>query len=669
MFGSPVAGVGSVNNLPTAVVASSSNPAVQPTATATLTRAQAEDVQRSLSTVLSTKIDKLCPGEFTLVAGNDDIFTNWADDFLTNRNLFASQGKPITIEIGYHNTSKRAMLPDWDAIPFKGLVTSTNRRSFFGRGIYLGNNPHAFRSYGQVGMIVLYVKGETKWCYNNEEDLGNNQVVDTFTGNKVQRLQRGPTSPYFDEIVLRNRHQALPLIQYNNEWTNNADLMWQVHLLVHEWVESMSGMQFPTTIPTQIKPHFFDIFFEHRLSKRFPWHHCGMPTNVRFGVQQPANTNFAFAGGSNPNQQTISPFPAISLFGSGPAPAASLFGPTSTPTASLAVAQFNIQQPVQNQPTNFFGSFPPPQAFGAAPSLFGAAPQALGAAPFPSVSSGASLSGQPTSLFGPAPGLFGPSTFPPATSGAPSLFGPAPNAKAFASSTQANFGSFSTVPAVATKELLTTEYCQPILLKREKKTNHSSSVLPPKDAGECPICFDPLDKTNAVVKVNLCKHLFHKKCLNQAFKVCKTKQCPVCRAPLGEPTGSCPRGSMKVWRRTDQPCAGFESYSTLCIRYSIEPGVESGRAFSGTERKAYVPDTEDGRRLLKRLQYAFRRGLTFSVGDSMSSGRSGVVCWASIHHKTSRNGGTVTHGWPDNKYFDNCNGELDALGVPSASML
>ena len=41
----------------------------------------------------------------------------------------------------------------------------------------------------------------------------------------------------------------------------------------------------------------------------------------------------------------------------------------------------------------------------------------------------------------------------------------------------------------------------------------------------------------------------------------------------------------------------------------------------------------------------------------------------SVHHKTSPSGGVRAHGFPDPDYFDNCHGELDGLGVPSAKEL
>lgn len=94
-----------------------------------------------------------------------------------------------------------------------------------------------------------------------------------------------------------------------------------------------------------------------------------------------------------------------------------------------------------------------------------------------------------------------------------------------------------------------------------------------------------------------------------------------------------------------------------------------GERHAGKTVKAYLPDNNDGRTLLKRLKYAFMHGLTFEVGTSVSTGRTNVVTWGSIHHKTSAHGGLMRHGWPDENYFANVCSELNGLGVPPADAL
>ena len=80
-----------------------------------------------------------------------------------------------------------------------------------------------------------------------------------------------------------------------------------------------------------------------------------------------------------------------------------------------------------------------------------------------------------------------------------------------------------------------------------------------------------------------------------------------------------------------------------------------------------MPCTQDGCDLLKRLEYAFWRGLLFTVGVSLTSGKHNRAVWSSIHHKTRLIGGA--HGYPDPGYIIQCNLDLNAVGVPQASDL
>jgi len=89
----------------------------------------------------------------------------------------------------------------------------------------------------------------------------------------------------------------------------------------------------------------------------------------------------------------------------------------------------------------------------------------------------------------------------------------------------------------------------------------------------------------------------------------------------------------------------------------------------GKTARAYLPDNTDGRKLLKRLQYAFLRGLAFTVGTSVTTGASNQCTWSSIHHKTSPHGGISSHGFPDPSYLMNCNDELNNLSVPLEHLL
>ena len=60
---------------------------------------------------------------------------------------------------------------------------------------------------------------------------------------------------------------------------------------------------------------------------------------------------------------------------------------------------------------------------------------------------------------------------------------------------------------------------------------------------------------------------------------------------------------------------------------------------------------------------AWKRRLTFTIGQSTTTGESDTVTWNEIHHKTELGSNISGHGFPDDKYFDNVLQELAVQGV------
>ena len=63
------------------------------------------------------------------------------------------------------------------------------------------------------------------------------------------------------------------------------------------------------------------------------------------------------------------------------------------------------------------------------------------------------------------------------------------------------------------------------------------------------------------------------------------------------------------------------------------------------------------------LQRSFFRRLTFTVGQSITTGRQNTIIWNGIHHKTNRSGGPVYYGYPDETYFVRVKCELKEKGI------
>ena len=120
-------------------------------------------------------------------------------------------------------------------------------------------------------------------------------------------------------------------------------------------------------------------------------------------------------------------------------------------------------------------------------------------------------------------------------------------------------------------------------------------------------------------------------------------KCAVCSKIYGELIGDSPPGEMK-WKyfpKGELPLETYEDTGSWMIYYQFFDGVRNGVQYRGTRRNAYLPDTQEGREVLALLIKAFRRKVTFTVGDSVTTGRKNVVVWNSIHHKTDTHGGTL----------------------------
>ena len=133
-----------------------------------------------------------------------------------------------------------------------------------------------------------------------------------------------------------------------------------------------------------------------------------------------------------------------------------------------------------------------------------------------------------------------------------------------------------------------------------------------------------------------------------------------------------------------QKLPGYEKYGTIQIHYDIPSGKQGkehpnpGHYFTGTSRIAYVPNSPEGRKVVRLLRKAFDARLIFTVGTSHTSGATNAVVWNDIHHKTSTQGGPTklvnnysiiivvvhcSYGYPDPTYLSRVLEELAAKGI------
>ncbi|KAG7269011.1 hypothetical protein CRUP_033503 [Coryphaenoides rupestris] len=115
--------------------------------------------------------------------------------------------------------------------------------------------------------------------------------------------------------------------------------------------------------------------------------------------------------------------------------------------------------------------------------------------------------------------------------------------------------------------------------------------------------------------------------------------------------------------------AGDHQLRSSSTANSEESGEEDeehpnpGEKYAGASRTAYLPDSPEGRRVRVLLQRAFDLRLTFTVGQSVTTGENNVVTWNDIHHKTCLIGGPTCYGYPDPDYLKRVRDELKQKGI------
>ncbi|XP_070575651.1 uncharacterized protein [Ptychodera flava] len=98
-----------------------------------------------------------------------------------------------------------------------------------------------------------------------------------------------------------------------------------------------------------------------------------------------------------------------------------------------------------------------------------------------------------------------------------------------------------------------------------------------------------------------------------------------------------------------------------CSRQAEHPNP--GKPYTGTMRRAYLPNNPEGRDVLDLLEKAFNKRLLFTIGTSHTTGQTDCVVWNDVHHKTSRTGGPTSYGYPDSDYLRRVKDELAAKGI------
>lgn len=126
------------------------------------------------------------------------------------------------------------------------------------------------------------------------------------------------------------------------------------------------------------------------------------------------------------------------------------------------------------------------------------------------------------------------------------------------------------------------------------------------------------------------------------------------------------RGKMSHCKLHNINLPGQKRDSAIKITYLIPDGIQGedhpspGKPFRGGVFESFLPDSERTRKLLPRLEKAFKQGLTFTVAGK---GTGASVTWDCIPHKTSLQGGKTGNGYPDSTYLTRLSEVLTSKGI------
>ena len=181
---------------------------------------------------------------------------------------------------------------------------------------------------------------------------------------------------------------------------------------------------------------------------------------------------------------------------------------------------------------------------------------------------------------------------------------------------------------------------------------------------DCPICMSENDELNSIILKD-CNHCFHLGCLRQWWN--HSSKCPYCNRIYGYQVGNMPMGTMSA--KLERHKLPGSIYDTIVIEYNFPAGVTTanqpnpGTPYPRDVRNCYLEASPEGYEVLDLLRRSFERGLTFTIGDSLTTGRRNVITWNGIHHKTSIHGGPANYGFPDPGYYRRVKDELRAKGI------
>jgi hypothetical protein len=158
------------------------------------------NLQRSQEAPPSLEIERF--------AWDEDTMVSFVQRLVQTQEIFRKAGKPTHMDVGYHFT-KTQYLP---SIRVHGLLTKAERQArnidsrhngaAFGDGICTGNNCFTFANYGDTGLSVARLRGETQTATHQ----GQGFVVGGTALANPNRID--------EMVILQHSNQCVPLLKF-----------------------------------------------------------------------------------------------------------------------------------------------------------------------------------------------------------------------------------------------------------------------------------------------------------------------------------------------------------------------------------------------------------------------------------------------------------------------
>ncbi|XP_028290460.1 E3 ubiquitin-protein ligase DTX3L1 [Gouania willdenowi] len=117
--------------------------------------------------------------------------------------------------------------------------------------------------------------------------------------------------------------------------------------------------------------------------------------------------------------------------------------------------------------------------------------------------------------------------------------------------------------------------------------------------------------------------------------------------------GCQPEGQM-TWEILNKSLPGYHKCNTVQINYTFPDGLQKdkhphpGKPYPGLQLCAYLPDNNEGNKVLNLLEKAFEQQLLFTIATNENC--EDVIA-TSIPLKTQAEGGNTSDGYPDPAYM------------------